>query len=86
MRFLHEPTEVVARIDADGRPVPHAFTWQGRRLTIADPGRRWEKEGPDGPIRHFLVMIADGDRFELTQHASTGRWYVVRAWERSPLA
>ena len=86
MRFLHEPTEVVARVGRDGVPVPRAFTWQGQQLAIADLGRRWQEEGPDGPVRHFLVMIAGGDRFELIQHARAGRWYVVRAWERLPLA
>lgn len=86
MRFVDEPTGVEARIDADGVQVPRAFTWQGRRLAIADLGRRWEEEGDDSLIRHFLVVVASGDRFELAQHTGTGRWRVVRAWERSPPA
>lgn len=86
MRFLHEPVEVLARVDREGVAVPHAFTWQGRQLTIAELGRRWEEEEPDGPVRHFLVMIANGDRFELIQHVGTGRWHLVRAWEGSSLA
>lgn len=88
MRFVDEPTQVEARIDTDGVPLPRAFTWQGRRLVITDLGRSWEDERDDGPglVRHFLVMVASGDRFELTQHVSTGRWRVVRAWERSSLA
>jgi hypothetical protein len=85
VRFVDEPTEVEAQVDAGGVPVPRAFTWQGRRLAITDLGRRWEQEGDDGPIRHFLVMIAGGDRFELAQCAGTGRWRVVRVWERPPL-
>ena len=85
MRFVDEPTEVEAWIDAGGVPVPRAFTWQGRRLAITDLGRRWEEEGDDGPIRHFLVMVTGGDRFELAQRAGIGRWRVVRVWERSLL-
>jgi hypothetical protein len=80
---VDEPTEVEAWIDAGGAPTPRAFTWRGRRLAITDLGRRWEEEGDDGLVRHFLVMVASGDRFELIQHAGTGRWRVVRAWERS---
>lgn len=82
MKFVDEPTEVDARFDVDGVPVPRAFTWQGQRLAVTSLGRRWEEEGDDGPVRHFLVMVASGDRFELVQHASTGHWRVVRAWER----
>ncbi len=85
MRFVDEPTQVEVRIDAHGTPVPLAFTWQGRRLTVADLGRRWMEEAQDGPIRHFLVMVAGGNRFELTQHTLIGHWRIVRAWERSPL-
>lgn len=83
MRFLDEPTQVEARFDAEGVPVPHVFTWQGRRLKITGWGRQWEKEEADGLVRHFLVMVAGGDRFELTRHTATGQWRVVRAWERS---
>jgi len=82
---VDEPTEVEARIDTDGVPVPGAFTWQGQRLPITDLGRRWEEKGDGGLVRHFLVMVAGGDRFELIQQVSTGRWRVVRAWERWPL-
>jgi hypothetical protein len=85
VRFVDQPTEVEARFDSDGVPVPSAFTWQGRRLKIADLGRRWEDEEAGDLIRHFLVMVAGGDRYELTQHAATGRWRVVRAWERPTL-
>lgn len=85
MRFVDEPTNVEIWIDTDGVPVPRAFAWQGRRLAITDLGRRWEEEGDDGIVHHFLVMAASGDRFELVQHVSTCRWRVVRAWERSPL-
>lgn len=85
MRFVDEPTEVEARIDTDGVPVPHAFTWRGRRLAVTDLGRRWEKEGDDGLVRHLLVMVTGGDRFELVQHVGSGRWRVVRAWERPAL-
>ena len=85
MRFVDEPTEVEVWIDARGVPVPRVFTWQGQRLAITDLGRRWEEEGDDGPVRHFLVMVAGGDRFELVQRAGTGRWRVVRVWKRSPL-
>jgi hypothetical protein len=85
VRFVDEPTKVEARFDEKGVPTPRAFTWQGRQLLITDLGRRWEEKGDDGLVRHFLVMVAGGDRFELIQRASTGRWRIVRAWERSPL-
>ena len=82
MRFVDEPTEVDVRFDAEGVPLPRAFTWQGRWLNVTDLGRRWDKEGDDGLVHHFLVMTAGGDRFELIQHLGTGRWRVVRVWER----
>jgi hypothetical protein len=82
---VDEPTEVEAWIDADGVPVPRAFTWRGQRCAITDLGRRWKEEGDDDLVHHFLVMIAGGDRFELARQASSGRWRVVRVWERSPL-
>jgi len=82
VRFVDEPTEVDAGLNADGLPLPRTFTWRGRRLAITDLGRRWEKESEGGLERHFLVMVASGDRFELAYHASTGRWRVVRTWER----
>jgi hypothetical protein len=85
VRFVDEPTEVDARFDAEGAPLPRAFTWQGRRLDVADLGRRWDKEGEDGLVRHFLVMVAGGDRFELIQRVGTGRWRIVRVWERPSL-
>jgi hypothetical protein len=85
VRFVDEPTEVDARLNADGLPLPRTFTWRGRRLAITDLGRRWEEECEGGLERHFLVMIASGDRFELVYHASNRSWRVVRAWERSSL-
>jgi hypothetical protein len=85
VRFVDEPTQVEARFDVEGVPLPRTFTWRGRRLQVTGLGRRWEKEEEAGLARHFLVMVAGGDRFELVQHAGTGRWRIVRAWERSPL-
>lgn len=82
MKFVDQPTEVEAHFDKEGQPVPRAFTWQGRRLEITDLGRRWEDKRAGEVVRHFLVMVAGGDRFELVQHVATGRWRVVRAWER----
>jgi hypothetical protein len=86
LKFVDEPAEVEVRVDRDGAPVPRAFTWQGRWLTVTDLGRQWEEERDGGLVRHFLVVVAGGARFELTQHTGSGRWRVVRAWERSPLA
>jgi len=86
VKFVDEPTEVKAQFDADGVPTPRAFTWRGQWLTITDLGRRWETEQKGDLVRHFLVMVAGGDRFELVQHAGVGRWRVVRVWARSPLA
>ena len=86
MRFIDEPTSVEIQIDENGLPLPRTFTWQDRRLAITGMGRRWEEEMTDGPTCHFLVMVAGGDRFELTHHAASGRWRIVRTWERSSLA
>ncbi len=85
MRFVDEPTEVDARFDANGVPLPRAFAWQSQQLVISDLGRHWDEESDDGLVRHFLVMVAGGDRFELIQHVGAGRWRVVRVWERPPL-
>ena len=85
MKFVDEPTEVDTRIDTGGVSVPRAFTWQGEWLSITSLGRRWEEKGDSGLIRHFLVMVASGNRFELTQQVSSGCWRVIRAWQRRPL-
>lgn len=57
----------------DLRPV--AFDWQGQRHKISAYGRQWTAE--DGK-RHFLVMVGDGQPFELAQEPPGGRWTVVR--------
>lgn len=82
MKFLDEPTQVEARFDAAGELVPHAFTWQGQRLAVASFGRRWEEKEAGGVVRHFLVMTAGGDRFELAHRVAAGEWRVVRVWQQ----
>jgi hypothetical protein len=79
---VDEPTQVEARPDSAGQVVPRTFTWLGQRLAVASIGRRWEEKKDVGVMRHFLVMTANGDRFELTHRLDDGDWRVVRVWQR----
>ena len=67
-----EPVEVVARIDTQGHLTPLSFTWQGRSISVASAGRRWEDERGE----HILVMIPFEQVCELVYYRAEGRWYV----------
>jgi len=82
MKFVDIPTAVEARFDEEGEITPIAFVWQGRQVRINDLGRRWTE--PHGPhqLRHYLVMTAAQDTFELCLDTATLQWKITRVWER----
>ena len=73
---------VEARFLSDGTVRPTAFTWHGRRWSVAGLGRQWE----DADGRHVLVVAPDESRFELCLTSDRSRWRLLRAWERPHLA
>ncbi len=82
MKFVNEPISVEVHIPADGAVRPIAFSWQGRRYTVADLGRTWVVE--DG-ARRFLVMTPAQEVFELALMPD-GRWMLARAPHETRLA
>ncbi len=80
--FGDEAVAVDAQFLSDGEVRPTAFTWRGRRWSVAGLGRQWDET--DG--RHVLVVAPDGSRFELCLNSAQGNWRLLRAWERQNLA
>ncbi len=72
---VNEETAVEAHFDVAGEITPRRFTWRGRMLAVEGVGRRW-KEGCE---RHFMVMAAGGQPFELRLDEQTLLWRIVRA-------
>lgn len=77
-----EPIEVTARFDAQGKTTPLSFVWQGKTYTVESSGRRWEDERG----QHILIMIPDGQVFELLFAAAEGRWYLKLTKTRRTMA
>jgi hypothetical protein len=72
---VNEETAVEAHFDVAGEITPRRFAWRGRMLAVEGVGRRWRREGE----RHFMVMAAGGQPFELRLDEQALRWWVVRA-------
>jgi hypothetical protein len=70
-----EPIEVTARFDEQGTITPLHFTWKGGRYRVESTGRRWL----DDNGQHILVMVANGQIYELTFKRVEGRWYIGQA-------
>ena len=80
--FGDEVVAVEAQFLSDGEIRATAFTWRGKRWTVAGKGRQWDEA--DG--RHVLVVAPDGSRFELCLNSAQSNWHLLRAWERANLA
>jgi hypothetical protein len=67
-----EPSEVTARIDAEGRVYPLKFSVAAQTYSVESIGRSWQDESS----YHILVMSA-GDRvFELIFSTAEMKWFV----------
>ncbi len=64
--------EVAFRYDEAGRPLPTAFTWQGRIQNIREVGRQWQ----EGERLHFLCMAEGSQVYELVFARDEGLWYL----------
>lgn len=80
--FGDEAVAVEAQFLSDGEVRPTAFTWRGRRWSVAGLGRQWD----DADGRHVLVVAPDGSRFELCLTSTQSSWRLLRAWEQPYLA
>ncbi|MGD8397881.1 MAG: hypothetical protein PVG11_03415 [Anaerolineae bacterium] len=78
VEFIGEPVSVEARERPDGRLLPSAFSWQGRRYVI----RSWGREGPDSGRTGYcyLVQTAGPESWELCHDATSGAWTLARRW------
>jgi hypothetical protein len=75
LKVMDEPTDVEVRFGVDGSVTLLSFTWQGSRLRVTSMGRQWV----EGERRHFLVMVAGDQIFELSHHRGAGQWRIVHA-------
>ena len=71
---MDETIVVEARFETDGGIVPQAFIWREQRYPIRDLGRQWETEDE----RHFLVMTANREVYELAFHIPESKWRLRR--------
>jgi PncC family amidohydrolase len=79
-----EPSTVEARLNAEGHPIPQAFTWRGQVLKVQDLGRCWTE--PTVAAWCVLVMTADQSVFELRHTPHDGRWVVRQISGRPAMA
>ena len=71
---VNETIAVEVRLKANGAILPLAFSWRGKRYRVTSIGRQWEQEGE----RHFLVMTADEQVYELAYLRKEGDWRLRR--------
>lgn len=76
------PVEVEARFEQPDHPLPLAFKWQGRWLSVASISRTWSTGKGKNLIHHYLVDAARGAVFELAFQPAQMCWYVVRGTAR----
>jgi hypothetical protein len=77
-----ETVEVEARFDEAGVASPVRFKWNGRWYPVDSVGRRWQ----DGRGQHVLVMVPEGQAFELLFSPTEVRWYLGRIGQRRMMA
>ncbi len=71
---MSESITVEARFEADGTIRPLAFTHHGVQYQVVSLGRQWEQ----GDERHFLVMTASEQVYELVYQSREGCWKLQR--------
>jgi hypothetical protein len=80
VEFVGESVSVEARQRPDGRLLPSAFSWQGRRYVI----HSWGREGSecrDGRAEYcYLVQTAGPESWELCHDPDSGAWTLARRW------
>jgi len=76
-----EPIEVTARFDVQGIITPMHFIWKGSSYHVESCGRR----RMDEVGIHILVMVSNGQIYELTFKGGEGRWYLRQAGDRHTL-
>lgn len=69
---------VEARFEKLGQPVPLAFKWQGRLLSVTSIGRTWSTGQGKQVIHHYMVSTPGEAVFELTFEPATLCWRVVK--------
>ncbi|MCW5880318.1 MAG: hypothetical protein KIS91_05215 [Anaerolineae bacterium] len=80
----HEPVQVEARLEKDGRLRPIIVVWRGREQRVVEVGRQWNAERDGVPYRHVLVMLPNTDRLELALNLRDLTWQVVQTWTTPP--
>ena len=82
VEFVDEAVSVETRRGKDGRPIPVAFAWRGRRFEIASWGRQGAVLRDGRNYYCHLVQTADMGSWELCQDLETGGWTLARRWSR----
>jgi PncC family amidohydrolase len=67
-----EPIEVTARFDEPGTITPLHITRKGSLQRVESTGRRWSDEIG----QHFLVMVMNGQIYELIYKSGEGHWFI----------
>lgn len=82
VEFVNETVSVETRLDQDGKAIPAAFAWRGRRQEIVSWGRKKAilRDGRDCCCH--LVQTAGMESWELCQDLETGGWTLARRWPR----
>ncbi len=67
-----EPIEITAHFNEEGTITPLHFTWKGGHYRVESTGRHWSDETG----QHMLVMVTNGQIYELIFKGSESRWYI----------
>ena len=80
--FVNETVSVETRLGKDGKPIPVAFAWRGRRFEIAAWGRQSTAQRDGRHCCCYLVQTAEMESWELCQDLEAGGWTLARRWPR----
>lgn len=80
IQFIDEPVAVEVRRRRDGRTIPIAFVWRGRRYLVESWGRERSKAKDGLSVRYHLVQAANQGTWELCLDMETAQWTLTRRW------
>jgi hypothetical protein len=80
--LVNEPVSVEARLRQDGKSLPLAFVWRGRRYPVESWGREESKSQGGRSWDCYLVQTPGPETWELCQDTETAQWTLSRHWAR----
>jgi hypothetical protein len=76
---LNDPVDVLSVIE-EGRMRPLRFRWNGRVIRVRKVSGEWVRREGQTVLRHFSVVGAAGETYELCFDPRGPRWVLSRAW------